>query len=675
MKVRIIKPIAEELLDEAKEDDIIAKYQIDTDKESLVSLRAFARMLDWIHGGEMKFASGMTAREMVARAKDIKGGERKNRIKYLNWMAKMIAGGSRVSHIIRAVDLFQKKSSQLKQKNIGFYKSPDHIIDAYKEEVVAKRVAKARKGRPESEKMMDYNDRNIVYEDDNLFIVRPLTSEASCHYGRKTKWCIAQDGNHYFNDYVDEGKVFYFIKDDRRKNDDRFYKVAIQLAAGREGSIEWEGYWDRYDNPDDNVPLPIKELENAYLPGEMQKMLDAITEHANKYPPTAGMATKLEDLEGEIFNSNYGNQFISFFASSDYYGGEQPHLSIESNVTFNFQVSIFKDQDVEEYWDLASESGMEEELMDILEFLNYEDSYNWEFDDIFTQDDDRVTVQFSLASQYIDDDGQGRDFLHELGNYYDASEIDDLTDKMIDIINQYIGPLLNPGSTEKIKNIAGKIWSLNSGYKYMEAEYNEEDGEIYFAQKEPYIIPVKIPVFNKPERQEARIMMGLREFKKLVKTFHFDRIKTAVENAMKKIHKQASDFAQKQTTMHFKLKPSLKNVGAIPWRTTVLIADFSVDQIRQSRAEHPKPTIRAGINIELSRADDEEEILFAMEYINFVDKYLPEIYELAMKNVGIDKLQKSINDLFRDNVMAAQIPTEEESPLSESKKRIKVLIK
>ena len=180
-------------------------------------------------------------------------------------MMKMAAAGDSSREIIGAVDLFEKYSKQFKNKNINAYDSPDQIVAAYKEEVVSKRVAKARKERDKTEPKATEEDRHLVYEDENLFVVRPLTVDASCHYGRKTKWCISQDHNDYFREYTeDEGKVFYFIKDDRRKNDDPYYKVAIQLSIdSRSNDIEFDGYWDRYDNPDDQIPLPIEELDGS----------------------------------------------------------------------------------------------------------------------------------------------------------------------------------------------------------------------------------------------------------------------------------------------------------------------------------------------------------------------------------------------------------------------------
>jgi hypothetical protein len=61
-----------------------------------------------------------------------------------------------------------------------------------------------------------------------------------------------------------------------------------------------------------------------------------------------------------------------------------------------------------------------------------------------------------------------------------------------------------------------------------------------------------------------------------------------------------------------------------------------------------------------------------MEYVNFLDKYLPEIYEAAMKTVNVDRVQKRVNELFMNLV---QGPLAFPQEVSENKRRIKIKIK
>ena len=696
MKVRIVRSINEELLDEAKEDDLIAKYSIGkgADKGNYdIHLFDFKKMLDWVHGAALKFAPGSTAKEMVANAKEITNtkdfvSKRKDRIKFLPWIMKMIAGGDSRKEVIDAASIFEKYSSQFRNRNLGSYKSPGQVVATYKEEVVSKRVAKARKERGKTEPRATESDRNIVYEDDTFFVVRPLTTDASCHYGRKTKWCISQEHNDYFREYTeDDGKIFYFIKDDRRKNDDPYYKVAIQIGLDSRNEPEIDGYWDRYDNPDDQVPLPIEDLDDKYREGEMEKILATIWDHAQDNPPEPGERGKLRELEESIFDGNWDTDYLDFRGEMDEYAGETPTILLSAGVSFKLKVKIFEDQDMEyvdEHWDDAMESGMGDALMEVLtyheEFLSgYEEPT-----DIFAlgtsggmgMEDDEIRVSIDIPSQLSHSVEQAEAFMNTVQNTYGAEDIDDLTDQLTSIINKWMADRLNPGSLEKIKDVAKDIWNMNSKYKHMQAEYNEDDNEIYFAQKKMYTVPLKIPVFNQGLRgwnAENNVRKGIKAFRTEVRKQFEPKIKSAVETAMKEVDERASKFAQKQMTMYFKLKPSLRGVGVLPWRTTVHVAAFTDDQVRQKSAQEGLPTLKADINLELNKADDEEEIQFALQYVNFVDKYLPEIYELAMKKLDVDKYQKEINKLFMILVQATQFP--EEEPVNENKRRIKVRIK
>ena len=84
---------------------------------------------------------------------------------------------------------------------------------------------------------------DLVYEDDRFTVVAPLTTKASCYYGSGTKWCTASSAdNTHFNNYMNEGKLFYFI-DKTKPTSDRFYKVALLK--------KFEGDESYFDAPDE----------------------------------------------------------------------------------------------------------------------------------------------------------------------------------------------------------------------------------------------------------------------------------------------------------------------------------------------------------------------------------------------------------------------------------------
>ena len=109
---------------------------------------------------------------------------------------------------------------------------------------------------------------DLVYEDDRFTVVAPLTTKASCYYGAGTKWCVASSAdNTHFNNYMTDGKLFYFI-DKTKPTSDRFYKVALLK--------KFEGDESYFDAPDEK-------FTNGWIIGteELEKMKQAINNYIN----------------------------------------------------------------------------------------------------------------------------------------------------------------------------------------------------------------------------------------------------------------------------------------------------------------------------------------------------------------------------------------------------------
>ena len=102
IKVKITrKSLREDLLDEAKEDDIAAKYKIKDGDQT------WAALTGWV------------------------GENRGQRLKYLGWAASMIYTAKYgVDEVIDSLKLFEKFSGQMKEKDIRKYQSPNHLISA-----------------------------------------------------------------------------------------------------------------------------------------------------------------------------------------------------------------------------------------------------------------------------------------------------------------------------------------------------------------------------------------------------------------------------------------------------------------------------------------------------------------------------------------------------------------
>ena len=255
--------------------------------------------------------------------------------KHLGWMAKqlaavpdldryhIIAQEAEAEKIIDAVDKFLEFRPRLKNKDLNQYKNIEHIDMAIHTDVIMPRIAKSKKERGEDPQTTEFTasgEGTVIYEDDRYFVVRPDTLEASCFFGKKTSWCIAQPGNSYFDDYTsNEQKVFYFIKDDGLRADDDFRQMAVQVGPGP----TFEMFWDRHDEPYEEPTQDWEEFaehlhsESGMALGVAEKIMEEIYDHAEDNPPVQNSFHELFKRVDE--NNEFDTKWISFFTNFDEY--------------------------------------------------------------------------------------------------------------------------------------------------------------------------------------------------------------------------------------------------------------------------------------------------------------------------------------------------------------------
>jgi|694.fasta_scaffold25906_15 hypothetical protein len=85
-----------------------------------------------------------------------------------------------------------------------------------------------------SEKAFQRSNRKIQLKDeidmvdefDGIVILYPSTAEASCYYGKGTKWCVTNTST--YEDYMDEGNLFFILNKSSNGDD---YKTALYVDA------------------------------------------------------------------------------------------------------------------------------------------------------------------------------------------------------------------------------------------------------------------------------------------------------------------------------------------------------------------------------------------------------------------------------------------------------------
>lgn len=138
--------------------------------------------------------------------------------KYLMWAGKSLDGinfDENFLNLQTAISKFIKISTNLPKTDINQYQNLSELLNSIS-------VYENRERRD----VKRVEGGNVVYDNGKLFVVNPLNYNASCYYGRGTKWCTAAETDTHFNKYNEDGKLFYII-DRTKPTSDPLYKVAM----------------------------------------------------------------------------------------------------------------------------------------------------------------------------------------------------------------------------------------------------------------------------------------------------------------------------------------------------------------------------------------------------------------------------------------------------------------
>lgn len=540
--------------------------------------------------------------------------------KHAIWMAKQLSKiengydqEEEIETLIAAVEDFVRYQPNLKRKDINQYDSTEDLVSSIYEDVVGRRIKKAKKERSKDKlgaSLSAGGESTVVYEDDRFFVVRPNSQEASCHFGRKTKWCIAQEYNPYYDDYTQAGKAFYFIKDDSKTNEDLGYKIALEVTYNGDEVI-YENLWDRFD---DNV-----DLHSAYTPGQVADALqeepfnipaeaadqiaEAIAEHAEDNP----LDTAIRDLINRINNGDMDDGWVSFIATE--YDGEGTYeLRTEASCFIKLENPKFIEFLEEKYKNKEFNylNELEEELR-----AEFEDS-----GEIFEKIDNEVDISSSRYNLSGVDtfefvrEGETRhlvriDFIFDLNEYNNTFNYQDDPsgiESFCETIAEEWGSRNQSEIEEVINNVLPravpefmKMYAANTGFFQFKQEFEDgvhqvddnifytidDDEDEYsdlnihlrfnfaldpdyvdylFAAHEVLMDPALIHAAGRtlkddPDRKEVAVKIaGVNQFsaqRKLQQDFKFGRISKGLEQAVYNVYSNARDAAFKQLSLDF----------------------------------------------------------------------------------------------------------------------------
>lgn len=191
---------------------------------------------------------------------------------YLRWMAKHLSDyysltsqepDSRDEYQEKIENLtqkFHKNKQRLKKKDLYQFKTPEELEDA------VEKLGATGKDKRQKEKESAMEGSEIVYDNGDFFAVRPYTADASCYYGRATRWCIsATQSQNYFDQYSSDGKGFVMVRLEHLPDDANEKKIA--LVYDRDGQME-----EIFNAADDSIDEDL--WENAVAVNIIEGILE-----------------------------------------------------------------------------------------------------------------------------------------------------------------------------------------------------------------------------------------------------------------------------------------------------------------------------------------------------------------------------------------------------------------
>jgi len=165
----------------------------------------------------------------------------------LNLLCGRLGGESLLVDMIKFNELLDK--GQVKNNDISKYKT---LNDISLELVKVEEELSGKKINPKQE---------IIFEDDEYLVIKPLNLDSARKYGRGTKWCTSSRDANYFYDYS-RGVLIYVIgKGNNPKWGVHFDMEEIKLT-----------WWDATDEQVDgllvDIPKSLKEFIVEYITEE-----------------------------------------------------------------------------------------------------------------------------------------------------------------------------------------------------------------------------------------------------------------------------------------------------------------------------------------------------------------------------------------------------------------------
>jgi len=231
----------EQLIIEGRIDDARKKYPFLAKRsaEPVGEKTLLDLLIDADPSGNQKYLMG-AARLTVDLLDDLgymEDGEEDGASAVVQDVAELIQRYHKLMPFIRDQDAKFKDINAIKA-----YHELRSVIDRASQKKADREAEKAREA---AEKQEAIKGTEFVADTPFHKVVRPLTREGSCYFGRETRWCIsATQSRNYFDQYTKDGKAFFFLLAKNKNIDPAYKKIAVVIDSDG----DFEEYFDAVDD-------------------------------------------------------------------------------------------------------------------------------------------------------------------------------------------------------------------------------------------------------------------------------------------------------------------------------------------------------------------------------------------------------------------------------------------
>ena len=379
-------------------------------------------------------------------------------IDLLDDLGYMEDGGDRripavVQNLAELVQRYHKlmpfiRDQDAKFKDINAIKAYWQLREVIDRAAQKKADREAEKAREAAEKQEAIKGTEFVADTPFHKVVRPLTREGSCYFGRETRWCIsATQSQNYFDQYTSDGKAFFFLLAKNKNIDPAYKKIAVVIDSDG----DFEEYFDATD--DSMTPRVFNDairqtILGADLSGEIVSFEDddpydrdkimkaaeilGVTEYIDEDEIAIENAVELIDDEVEEYIQTLQTAAAQSVAATPAGVPFEKYEEILERFDFNNMYAELEDPDYSGYETITLNVGGTIDISDYLEGTGYvyRPGVEEELGGGYEQDViDAVRIALEGANIYADDVEQSYDNPEQVyfNIRYDAeSDIDDL---------------------------------------------------------------------------------------------------------------------------------------------------------------------------------------------------------------------------------------------------------